>query len=187
MAWASHPDALEILKVPGYLFWNPTALDVEAHWGTKLGFSENGINFEPSIKIAELTTPESGPEPRMMIYIGGYPRISCILQNYNTTLLSRLFPGMITGTTVKFPGTVKMGTNIMTATYSKPVLFVPDDQANNPACLLQLATPKVTENMKWLFSHRKRALFPVVFVAGRKDANVDGCYTIGPLSGLTLR
>lgn len=133
----SHPNYIEIVQNAGYLFWNPTDLSAgESGWGTKLGFVENGVNFEPGHGFIELTTPESGDEPTIGIYTGNHALVSAVLRNYNSTALSVLFPGLISSGNLKAPNTLKTGTNYFSTHYGQ-LLYVPDDQTNHPCLLLQ--------------------------------------------------
>ena len=187
MAWATHPSIDEILRVPGYLFWNPTNLAAEATWGTKLGYSEKGITFSPSLHILPLTEEETGDEITDLVYVGGTPAVTAIIQSHNTIMLARLFPGMGGTNKANSPGSYSAGKVIssMSGVYA-PLLFVPDDRANNPCLLLQKATPHES-GASLNFSHKNRVMYSIVFVPLRKTNDADGIWYLGALSGATLR
>jgi hypothetical protein len=189
VAITTKPDMNEILQVPGYLYWEPSALDVEANWGTLLGFTKTGVSFEPGYGVQHLTAMETGIEPTIKVYLGSAPRISVILRNWNATMISVLFPGLKKSgaTAINAPGAIVAGQDLTAATYAKYLLFVPVDQTNNPCFLLQSAAPNILRTAKLQASHKNRMLFPCVFDAIRKSSDVDGLYYIGPLSGGTLR
>jgi len=185
--FTSHPDYSEIIKNTGYLFWNPTDLMVESGWGTKLGFVENGVVWEPGHGYIELTQPETGDEPIIGIFTGNNSRVSVILRNYNAVALERLFPGLVTNTSIKFPSSIKTGNNYFATGHSGHLLFVPDDQTNHPCLLFQKAIPRISSTAKIRFSHTLQSLFSCVFTAARKSDDVDGILYVGPLLGATLR
>jgi len=187
MGFITHPSIDEVLQVPGYLFWNPTALTSEATWGTKLGFCESGISFQPNQTIVDLQEEETGEETTMRVFCGGTATIIAVLQNYNATALSALFPGQTTSARAYYPGSIKPGTDIASGTtYAKPLLFVPQDLARDPAIVFQKASPNIVKTARIVLSHSKKSLFPCVFTAIRKSSAVNGIYDIGILSGLGL-
>lgn len=189
MAFVTHPSVDEILQVPGYLFWNPTALDSEANWGTKLGFCENGVTFVPAPQFSETHEEEYGEEVRDVIYLGSIPRVTVILQNWNDIMTSVLFPGQYTSSKkITMFGALKPGTSVSTgSTYAKPLLFVPNDRTNKPCLLVQKAVPTFLMQGKVKFSHTERALWAAQFTPVRKTNHADGAVYVGLLAGATLR
>jgi hypothetical protein len=189
MSFTTHPSVLEVLQVPGYLFWSPTNLSAEATWGTKLGFCENGINFYPNIQIQEITEEDRGVEITHKIYLGMRPKITAVLQNWNTTLMARLFPGMTSGASLLVPSrsSILTGADLTGSAYVAPVLFVPQDTTRDPVLLGQKASPNVDESAVLNFSATKRVLFSIVFDLIRKTTDADGTFYMGLLSGATLR
>lgn len=187
MAFLTHPDIGEIIQCEGYLFWNPTSLASEAGWGTKLGFCEGGVQFSPGYQIAPIKEEETGEAVQDIYFLGATPTLTTVLQNYNAIALATLFPGMTTGAALKIPGGLTPGTKLSSATYSKPLLFVPADTTNHPCVLLQMACPNLPATAKLLLSHSKKTLFPVVFNGIPKTTAADGTAYFGLLSGAVLR
>jgi len=187
VGFLAHPDVNSILHVAGYVFWNPSALDVEANWGDQIGFVEAGVKFEPGYRFAEVREEEPGEELRKKIYLGSSPRITAVFKSWNAVIAERIFPGLGASTPkIEIPGGIKPGTEISTATYSKPLLFVPQDTVNNPCVLLQRACPNIAQTAKIMLSHGRKAMFPAVFDGIRKTSGAQGIGYMGPLSGATL-
>lgn len=188
MSFDTHPNYQEIIQASGYLFINPTDLSSEAGWGTKLGFVEGGVAWEPGHGVIELTEPETGDEPRYAIYTGNSLKFAAVLQNYNSTVLSVLFPGLVSSGNVNFPGDFKTGQDILDSGNGNiRLLYVPDDRVNHPVFLLQKAAPYISGTAKVKLSHSDRMLFPCIFTGARKTDDVDGIFYVGPLSGAVLR
>ena len=182
----TYPDYVEIIRGPGLLFWGTTSLASEAGYGTKLGYCETGITFQPGLAYACLTGVEKGNEPIMCISLGNAPQLTALLLNYNATSIARLFPGQTTSTQVQFPGTILAGKDLFD-TYTGRLLFVPDDTANNPILLFQAATPHIVNTAKLKLSHRNNTTFPSVFVGKRKTNDADGTFYMGPIGNGVLR
>ena len=180
MSCATYPDINEILQVPGLLFHNPSAFDVEANWGTKLGFCKDGVFFEPGYKVEEVHQEETGESPYKILYLGSIPRVYVTLRNYNQTALARFFPGLTGSGKVNFPGSIKTGA-VISSTYAAGLLFVPDDTVNNPCIYLPNALPHILATAKLAFSHRKEMGFPCVWTG-----LLGSQAYIGPLSGATI-
>lgn len=184
MAWATHPSANEILRSPGYLFWNPTSLASEATWGTKLGFCEKGIsiNFQYTNKI--YTGEELGEEPILRLFTG-VGKISCVvaMKNFNSLNLSLLFPGLTQSEMIKTPGFIIPGSNM--SSYFGKLLFVPDDTGNNPIFILQNASAVSAGGMD--FSRVEDLSFICVFESFRKTNDADGRYYLGNIASGVLR
>jgi len=188
MPFDSYPDLLEIQQVSGLLFWGTTSLANEAGWGTKLGFVEKGVHWRPNHGYTLLSGEVNGDEPTMMIYTGPAGFITAVLKNYNTSMLSVLFPGLVDGTSVKIPNSIKPGTDIMNSgSYANYLLFVPEDRTNHPCILFQKATPHIVATAEIKYSHVDRSSFPVIFTASRKSDDADGIAYVGALSGAALR
>ena len=184
----TYPNFDEILQVPGLLYWNPTNLSAEATWGTLLGYTEDGVHFEPGLNLAPIKKEETGEEITQMLYLGSSPNVTAILQNFNATVMSRLFPGMGGTTFAKAPGSYKAG-KVLSGTsdvYGR-LLFVPNDDANNPCLLLQKVVPNLVESAKLNFMHNNRLFFPINFTVLRKSNDADGMYYLGNISGAVLR
>ena len=54
MAFTSYPSSTEIIQVAGLLFLNPTSIANEAGWGTKIGYTRDGVAYSPGLKTIEL-------------------------------------------------------------------------------------------------------------------------------------
>ena len=184
MGFTTYPDYTEILRQPGFLFWGATDLGNEAGWGTKLGFASGGIKFDPGYKVMNLYGEEHGEEPEKRIYLGCEPVVKATLRNYNSTALSALFPGISTGAALKYPNSIKPGTDIVSV-YSNYLLFVPEDQTNNKILLLQKAVANVVAALE--FSRNSEVVFNAIFVGFRKTDDDDGVFYFGDLSGAVLR
>jgi len=181
-SFATHPDVSEILQVPGLLFTGPTAFDAEAHWGTKLGYCKNGVFFDPGYQVEEVHQEEAGEAVWKVFYLGSIPRIFAILRNWNATALGQFFPGLVTGSALNFPGSLKPGAELSSATYSKKLLFVPDDAVNNPCCYMNLACPHIQQTAKLALSHSNKMEFPAVWTGILSGSRAY----VGPLSGASL-
>lgn len=188
MTWVSVPSVSEIIRAPGFLFWNPSALTNESTWGTKLGYTDKGVDLFPGINVSELGEEETGNEVTMIVETGNRSTLETTLQSWNTTALARAFPGMVTGTNVKSPGSYKAGKFYHTesAVYGQ-LLFVPDDQTNNPCIILQKAVPRLIQRGVIKMSHGQRLFLALVFSALRKSSDADGIFFVGKLSDGVLR
>ena len=185
----TNPDGDEILSQPGWLWWNPSALNLEANWGTRLGFAKNGIEFVPQIQFLTAPGEEYGNEPVITCYAGAYGQIRTEIKNWNTTVLERAFPGLISSNALQFPGTLYAGARLDTSTYAKPLLFMPeDDGVVNQVVLFQMARPGLDETGKIAFSMQEDSAFSLTFDAIRKGAGSDiyRSYYVGPVGGAVL-
>jgi len=183
--WNTPPDPSEILRQPGLLFWNPTALDGEANFGTKLGYQEKPIEVGIDYKFGTLYGEEDGNEPKHKVFLGvGEIFISTLLKNYNATALSVLFPGLTTSTQLKIPNSYYAGSDLLSSNYGR-LLFVPEDSTNNMVVLFQKAAPNITGAFR--LSRALDTDFPVRFDAYRKTNDVDGRIYVGPLASAVLR
>jgi len=178
------PDPGEVLRVPGLLYWAPTNLSTQAY-GTKLGFLQEGILWEPGYNTITLSGEEKGEEPTHKYYLGPSPKVYARLLNYNATALARLFPGCTSSAKVQYPNSLLAGTDLLGASYVDYLLFVPTDTTNNPCLLLQKAAPNVNDTIR--LSRGDDTEFLCVFDAFRKTSNVDGMFYLGAISGATLR
>jgi len=183
-AFATHPNPAEVLRVPGYLFWNSTSLTSEAGWGTKLGFCEKGVNIEIDYGVKTLIS-EFGEEITQKIFLGTNVRITALLKNWNTTALSILFPGQTSLATITVPGTIVPGTSLASTTYTKALLFVPEDTANNPCAILQKSAPNFGKEFK--FSRVEDTVYFCVFDGIRKTNDAEGLYYMGLIGSGVLR
>lgn len=185
MSWVSHPAISEILRVPGYLFWNPANLASEAGWGTKLGYTEKGIDVDVDIDSGLLQNEEAGEEIQYKIYLGTTVRVSCQLKNYNANTLAQLFPGMSSATKIQVPGIILPGKDLNTLVYTSHLLYVPDDETNNPIMILQKAQPNIYGS--FIFSRQKDLIFNCLFDGFRKSNDLDGILYIGDITTGNLR
>jgi hypothetical protein len=184
MTWVGHPSVNEILRVPGYLFWAPSALTSEATWGTKLGFCDGGIRLEILPQYVYHRTEEDGTQPSIKLYKGVFCKLYATMLNFNATALARLFCGLTSGTTIKVPGSINIGTDVNSDTYRDRLLFVPDD-TNNPICVVQRACPNITQS--FYFTRDNDTVFECVFDGFNKTTDADGTLYVGLKSGGTLR
>ena len=187
MGFSEYPDINEILHVPGLLFWGATSLNNEVGWGTKLGFCEAGVLFEPGFNSITLAAPETGNEPIWNIFTGYAPIVYADLKNYNGLVLARLFPGITNQQAVRYPDdmAIKPGANLFTYQVDR-LLFVPDDLDNNPILLLQQAAPHILDTAKLRFSHPKATTFPVLFngvtmLDENENRKQHGNFYLGPI------
>lgn len=183
-AFATLPDPLEALRVPGFLFWEPSALTNESTWGTKLGFVEKGVLVKPKVDVVLTYQEEYGSEPREAYFAGDSVSVKAILKNWNATVLARCFPGHTSSTQVKFPNTILPGTRIDDV-YGGHLLFVPEDTVSNPICLCQRAIS--TFNGELLFSLSKQTDLEIDFTCMRKTDDADGLWYWGPIASGVIR
>ena len=187
MTFATNPNLSEVLRVPGLLCWNPTGFASEAQWGTKLGYCEDGINFNPNIQVVLCQEEETGAETTNVVYINGTPVVNATLQNFNTTMLARCFPGCGGSLSASYPGTYSAGKDLAaTSSIYAPLLFVPNDTANHPCLLLQRAIPVLSSSWGLVLSHSKKMLFNVTFHGIRASSASNGGWYLGALSGAAL-
>lgn len=187
MTLATYPDVSEILKNPGFLFWNPVGFASEAQYGTKLGYCEAGVDFAPNWSYTFTTEEETGDEIQDVLYLGASPVLSATLANFNTASLARMFPGGSGTNTAYYPGSTTIGNVISSSsTICKPVLFVPEN-TSYPCLLLQKAVPKLDSAWVIKMSHVQKMLYRLSFHGISKTRDVDGAYYLGAISGATLR
>lgn len=185
---ATYPNFAEILQVPGFLYWGTTSLANEVGYGTLLGYTEDGVTFEPGQEFYPYKIQETGEEIAGILGLGGSPRLFAVLQNYNATMLARLFPGMNYASAVKMPGAYDAGKALSaTSGIYDRLLFAPVDTTNHPCLLFQKAVPHFVEAAKMHFTHSNRLFYPVVFTGLRKTNDADGVMYMGAISGGTLR
>jgi len=189
---ATEPSTAEILRMPGYLYKDPTNLAAEANYGTLLGFSEGGIEVVAMIGTALSRAEERGIEPVAKWYLGAQLQIRAVLKNYNATVLAAAFPGLVTGSSVQYPSTIVAGTRLDSATYAHKLLFMPVDQcATNKLVLFQYAVPNLEANARLRAQTNVDLGFPVVWDAFRHPSasGANKPYAtmwIGTTSGVTL-
>jgi len=180
MAWNSHPDIDEIIRAPGYLFVNPTGTATEADWGTKLGYTEDGIRIKIAYNTTLLDVEDTGLDWKYKVFTGCNVKVMVLLKNWNTVALKQLMPGMSSTTKIIIRNSIKTGTLLNSATYTDKILFVPDDQTNNPACILRKASANISADIEL---HRsKDTKFPIAW-DGFGDTSV---FWFGPFSELIV-
>lgn len=178
MAFTSYPSSTEIIQVAGLLFLNPTSIANEAGWGTKIGYTRDGVAYSPGLKTIELTQEETGITPTLSIFVGSASRFFTNLISWNATALGILFPSLVGGTSGKkvgLPGTVKTGKDFFT---TNKLLYVPDDTTNHPAVYLTSIATHIMENAKIELDHHGKAYFPLGCLAKTSQ--------FGPLSEIVL-
>lgn len=182
MAFANNPSVYEVLQVPGYLHWNPTGFENESQWGDKLGFCSDGVQLEPGQKTDFITFEETGEEPQKWFFLGNRARFRINLRSWNQALVSSVFfiHGLASPTRVLATSGRKPGIEVSSTVYSKPLLYVPQDNENSLCVLFYRAKPDLIETARLIFSHSKYLQFPCVFEAVRAGSNL---YYVGPLSG----
>jgi len=120
------------------------------------------------------------------IFTGSAPRIIAVLRNYNANALQRIFPGLISVTSVRFPGQAAGTVLNTTAGLFDHLLWVPDDTDNNPIALLQRAVPNITESIR--LTRQLDSGYTVVFDGFSADTtNPDAVAFIGPITDGVLR
>ena len=185
---STYPNYSEILQVPGFLYWNPTGFTTENQYGTLLGYTENGVHFKPNITAIPVRVEERGAETSLVIYTGSNPLLVAVLQNYNTNMIARLFPGMLRTNAINYPGSYKPGKDLAnTFDFYAPLLFMPVDEVNHPCLLFQKAVPNLADTAMLNFQHDRRVFFAANFRAIRKTSHADGCFYIGDKTGAVLR
>lgn len=177
------PNPNEILRMPGFLYWNP--VDLIGNYGTKLGFVETGCIFDPNIQTVLLSSEDHGNEPGLEVFVGAAPAIVADLLNYNESALARMFPGMSNTNKVQIPGILKSGAFLSDEAYSGRLLYVPDDKVNNPCLLIQRASPRLGKFIR--VSRGNDMVFQVNFQALRKTDHPDGTFYMGPILSAILR
>jgi len=185
----SNPNCDEVLRQPGYLWWNPTALDAEENYGTRLGFAKKGVKFQPRFDVLSAPGMEYGNEPVIQIFAGMAGRIFAEIRNWNVTVLGRAFPGLISSNALQFPGSLYAGTRMDSDTYCKPLLFMPEaGGADNNIVLFQKARPGMADLAAAIFfANKENSTFPLVFDAIRADgSDIYRSIYVGPVSGAAL-
>lgn len=166
MGFTSHPDENEIIKVSGYLYYNPTNLATEAGWGTKTGYTEKeNAAFSIGFKTVVLTSEDSGIYPVKSPFIGCVPCLYANLTSWNRTVCGLLFPslaGGTSGTLISIPGSLKTGTDNFT---TDKILFVPEDNTRHPAIYLKNISPQILESAIIKYIASDKTIFPFVCVA----------------------
>lgn len=160
MAFTSQPDPAEIIKVESRVFVNPTNKASQATWGTMLGFAAAGVKLYPNKKIYIGTQEDTGEIPVKFFNLLGSPFLTVPLLNFNTGVLEKIFKGMVSGTTVNFPGSVKVGIEIAAL---DNILVVPADLDNHPCVYLKNATSNIEPSRFLEMSHVKDTTFMVTF------------------------
>jgi hypothetical protein len=183
-AFATHPSANEVLRVPGYLFWNPSALTNETTWGTKLGFCEKGIKVEIDYRYKTFSGEINGDEPMLKVFLGCVVSVSALLKNYNSTALQVLFPGLTAGTSLSYPNTILPGTSLLKSQYTSRLMYVPEDCTNNPCFILQRAAPNIEDSLQ--FSRVTDTDFYASFKGFRKGDNQTSLCYLGLITGGVL-
>jgi len=183
----TNPNEDEILRQPGYLYWNPTNLASEATWGDLLGFTEEGIEVIPNVESASFEGEEYGNDPVIMLYLGCACKVKVRLKNWNDTSIARLFPGMSSSGNVFYPNTIYPGARLDTTTYAKRLLFAPfDEGVHNKIFLAPMAVGVLAGILN--FSANKDTVYEILFHCFRKGSGSEiyrGFY-IGSMSGATL-
>lgn len=179
MVFTSHPDENEIIKVSGYLYYNPTNFANEAGWGTKIGYTEkeNAV-FSISFKTVVLTSEDSGIYPVKSIFIGCVACLYANLISWNRTVCGLLFPslaGGASGTLVTIPGSLKTGTDNFT---TNKILFVPEDNTRHPAIYLKNISPQLLDSAIIKYIASGNTIFPFICIAKN--------FQYGLLSEMTL-
>jgi hypothetical protein len=98
--------------------------------------------------------------------------------------MGAIFPGLSTDEKINFPGTYATGKDMVTVLTNR-LLFVPDDETNNPICLVQKASGAIVQ--PFYFRRNTDVNFECVFDCFRKTNNIDGIIYVGLLSGGVLR
>lgn len=181
------PDTEDILRMPGFLYWNPTDLgDAPAGYGDNLGYLRDGIIVDPNISTVFLTEEETGDEPQHAIYTGTYVKAVANLFNYNSTTLARLSPGLSSSNQIRIPDTQLAGKDFYSdsAIFGR-LLFVPDDIANNMVFILQKCAPQLVKGINIL--RGENIFYQCQFVGTRKTNDVDGLFYLGPIGSAVLR
>lgn len=132
------PAVADIIRAPGFLYWNPPNIAAD-QFGTKLGYLDNGINFDPDFGVKYLTSMDSGNEITGVYYTGNVCHIEAGFLSYNAETVAKITPGMATGKNISI-GTAKTGRN-MGSNDSGKLVFVPDDTTNNIVIVFPKAVP----------------------------------------------
>lgn len=167
-----------ILRSPGFLYWGATDFGNE-NFGTKLGFLNEGVIFDPGFIVDELTSMDEGATPNIDLFSGMNAFIEANFLSYNATVLARLFPGMTSGTSVNIPSSRKTG-SLLSSDNSGVLTFVPDDLTNNKIVVFYKAVPFMSRNTRiarggdifWtcIFRARENGSGKIVFIGDKDDA-----------------
>lgn len=175
MTLAIHPAVSELRRVPGYCYWNPSALDVEANYGTKLGFTETGVDWSVGVGTSKSAAEERGVEPIAKWYLGAICRVWVTFKNWNATALARAFPGLTSGTNVQYPNDLLPGVRLDASPYAGKFLFMPfDETVTNPCILLSYASPNIEETARMRMRLNDDTNLPIVFDCFRHPAATGG-------------
>ena len=179
------PSETEILHVPGFLYWNPSSLTAPVNYGTLLGYTKDGVSFAPSPEYFDVRTEETGETLYKRYYTGHHAKVSAILRNWNAGVLGAVFPGQSGTTYAQAPGSLVAGDEISSATYTKPLLFVPL-VSSDPCLLVKKAVPSVSMAARLQWSHSKGLNILAEFDVLYNGTGAQTQYYIGPLSGASL-
>jgi hypothetical protein len=175
MTLTIHPAVSELRRVPGYCYWGPSALDAEANYGTKLGFTEAGVDWSIGYATAKSRAEERGEEPVAKWYLGAECRVWVIFKSWNATTLARAWPGLNSGTDVQYPNDFLAGTRLDSATYAGKFLFMPYDECAVNMCLMaNYAVPNVEETARIRLRLNDDTNIPIVFDCFRHPSAAGG-------------
>ena len=179
MTFATEPNPSEILQQPGYLYWNPSGLDDEENYGTLIGFTQKGVDFDAGMKPVLLQKEETGSEVAYKLF-DQEPKVKTVLVSWNNQAIDLLFPGLSNSGTVESPGKTRILPGMdMFDNYSGCLLFVPWNTTSNNIFILQQCSPNIEKSIK--FSATTESSYVVVFHAKRKSEDDHGLYYIGPI------
>lgn len=135
------PDESEIMRGPGFLYWNPT--DNSGTSGTELGYLEEAPIIDPALELGYRGEELAGNTITDVLFLGANPVAYARFLNWNNDTINRLFLGAVSGTSVNFPGALKTGSNLSGGALPGKLLFVPDD-STQVAWMLRKALPFVS-------------------------------------------
>jgi len=152
-SFSSHPKGSEIIRAPGYWYLNPTDLTKESGYGTRLGYTQSGMNIAWNQKIRIYNGVIRGEEPIKAIYCGCNAVASSELNSYNNTVLNFVMPGRYSSSAVRLPGSLDPGTVVSSDIYTNTLLFASDDVSYKPICIIRKALVNVKKTTS--FSNQK--------------------------------
>ena len=132
------PSVLDILRSPGFLYWNPPDIPAQ-NFGVKLGFLANGLEVDPRYFIEYVSDESGGLVPTTTIYEGNNVAAVADFWSYTAEVIELAFPQMTTGKQIRIPSTVDTGDEITTG----QLLFVPENLVDQYIVVLNNCVPQI--------------------------------------------
>ena len=174
-------DVTKVFRVPGKLAINPTDLTTAfPHGGTALGVATR-VRIERTEPRTMVRAEEFGQEVVEVIRGGVTVVVGCMMRQWDSDVLSTIFPDT-SGTTVNgLPATTRAG-SLMSADSIK--LLYAAENPDNPSILIYKAIPLIQETAELRFGVVNELTIPTLWLALRDASNRT--YSIGKIGDLTL-